>query len=275
MLTITIVAGESAGRTTDVLEVPFIIGREADCDLRLDDPRVSRHHAQLEVLDDGRVVLRDLGSANGTLVDGVKVEGGTWFDVPGTFRVGRTELRIDDRRDDATVAIAAAVPPAPMSALPSPPPPIEAVASWPSPALGPVADAPVSSASGERPGAVRTAARLLVVSGAIYIFGGGLLLIGVAASRGDLEFVPFGILAIFNLLLGVLQLVLARQISRPSRRIWLIVMGITAGAALLAAWDLVTALSVGLAPWLIFVRLGLALGILGRLWPVQDWYRAR
>lgn len=97
-----VIAGD---QVVSIETVPFVIGREADCDLVLDDPRVSRHHVQLEVLDDGRVVLRDLGSANGTYVDDRRIEGGVWFDVPGSFRVGRTTLLVDhDGRTDQTVA---------------------------------------------------------------------------------------------------------------------------------------------------------------------------
>ncbi len=41
------------------------IGRGADCAIRIDEPTVSRRHAELEVLIDGGLVLRDLGSTNG------------------------------------------------------------------------------------------------------------------------------------------------------------------------------------------------------------------
>ncbi|MFC6239410.1 FhaA domain-containing protein [Longivirga aurantiaca] len=47
------------------------IGRGSDVDIRVDDPGVSRHHA--EILLGREVVLRDLGSTNGTYVDGVQV----------------------------------------------------------------------------------------------------------------------------------------------------------------------------------------------------------
>ncbi len=46
-----------------------LLGRGTDCDLRMVDPGVSRHHAELRV-EDGQVVLVDLGSTNGTLVNG-------------------------------------------------------------------------------------------------------------------------------------------------------------------------------------------------------------
>jgi hypothetical protein len=48
------------------------IGRSADCGLRLDHPSVSRAHAELADAGDGWC-LRDLGSKNGTFVDGARV----------------------------------------------------------------------------------------------------------------------------------------------------------------------------------------------------------
>lgn len=48
------------------------IGRAADCDVRLEDVAVSKHHALVEVLGKD-YVLRDLGSSNGTRVNGQEV----------------------------------------------------------------------------------------------------------------------------------------------------------------------------------------------------------
>jgi FHA domain/DUF1707 SHOCT-like domain len=47
----------------------FTIGRTQDCDLRIADPSVSRHHAQLDRWEAGWL-LSDLGSHNGTRVNG-------------------------------------------------------------------------------------------------------------------------------------------------------------------------------------------------------------
>ena len=67
-----------------------LLGRGTDCDLRLVDPGVSRHHAELRVEDD-QVVLVDLGSTNGTLVNGQPVRRVTLTD--GTnVTLGRTSL---------------------------------------------------------------------------------------------------------------------------------------------------------------------------------------
>jgi Protein of unknown function (DUF3662)/FHA domain len=48
------------------------IGRLSDCDIVIEDPNASRHHAQVQPDGDG-YVLSDLGSTNGTRVNGVSV----------------------------------------------------------------------------------------------------------------------------------------------------------------------------------------------------------
>ena len=50
----------------------FVVGRSAACDLPVQDPTVSRRHAELELTGAG-VRVRDLGSTNGTYLDGVRV----------------------------------------------------------------------------------------------------------------------------------------------------------------------------------------------------------
>jgi hypothetical protein len=52
---------------------PLRIGRAMDCGLRLDHPSVSRAHAELADAGDGWT-LRDLGSKNGTFVDGARID---------------------------------------------------------------------------------------------------------------------------------------------------------------------------------------------------------
>jgi hypothetical protein len=64
---------DGARQRTYELSTPVtMLGRGTDCDLRLVDPGVSRHHAELRV-EDGEVVLVDLGSTNGTFVNGQPV----------------------------------------------------------------------------------------------------------------------------------------------------------------------------------------------------------
>src|SRR5262245_17749419 len=49
-----------------------VVGRKDDCDVRLDHKSVSKQHCIL-VQTDGTVLLRDLGSTNGTRVNGTRV----------------------------------------------------------------------------------------------------------------------------------------------------------------------------------------------------------
>ena len=50
-----------------------ILGRGSDADLRIDDPGISRRHAEIVLRGDG-ATIRDLGSTNGTYVDGTRIE---------------------------------------------------------------------------------------------------------------------------------------------------------------------------------------------------------
>ena len=67
-----------------------VLGRGADVDIRLEDPGVSRRHAQITVAD-GRSTISDLGSTNGTLVDGQKVTTSVLADG-AVIRLGSTEI---------------------------------------------------------------------------------------------------------------------------------------------------------------------------------------
>jgi pSer/pThr/pTyr-binding forkhead associated (FHA) protein len=52
----------------------ILVGRAPSADIRIGDPRVSRLHARIEMRDDG-VYVEDLGSRNGTSVDGEMIAG--------------------------------------------------------------------------------------------------------------------------------------------------------------------------------------------------------
>jgi len=61
------------GARTVTLTQPIVtLGRSLDNDIVIDDPRVSRHHAQLR-LRAGRYVIYDLGSSGGTFVNTLRV----------------------------------------------------------------------------------------------------------------------------------------------------------------------------------------------------------
>jgi pSer/pThr/pTyr-binding forkhead associated (FHA) protein len=60
------------GPPIEVLKETIVIGRQPECDLCLDQKGVSKLHCVL-VKTDGLLVLRDLGSTNGTRVNGTRV----------------------------------------------------------------------------------------------------------------------------------------------------------------------------------------------------------
>src|ERR1700760_1074006 len=60
------------GEPVDITKDLIVVGRKEECDLRLDHKSVSKLHCVL-VKTDGLLLLRDLGSTNGTRVNGQRV----------------------------------------------------------------------------------------------------------------------------------------------------------------------------------------------------------
>ena len=85
------------------IEVPAgesVIGRDRRCAVQIDADSVSRHHARLNT--NGREVsIEDLGSKNGTWVDGERIQSAVLLTDGKSFRLGsetvRFELTMDDR----------------------------------------------------------------------------------------------------------------------------------------------------------------------------------
>jgi hypothetical protein len=72
-VTFQILDGLERGEILRDLPTPVSIGREEDNQIRLNDERVSRFHAKVQE-DDGRIILTDLESTNGTRVNGHAVK---------------------------------------------------------------------------------------------------------------------------------------------------------------------------------------------------------
>ncbi|MER7793833.1 FHA domain-containing protein [Streptomyces sp. NPDC097640] len=90
-----VVAGPDAGGVHLLHGGQVRIGRSAEADVPLDDPDVSRIHCAVTVADDGRVTIADLGSTNGTAVDGAPV-GPRAVPLPpeALLRIGESALRL-------------------------------------------------------------------------------------------------------------------------------------------------------------------------------------
>jgi S1-C subfamily serine protease len=68
----------------------IVIGRDQDCDIPLDDTRVSRRHARLRVDATGTAAIEDLGSTNGTFVNGRRIEGATVVQEGDSISIGNS-----------------------------------------------------------------------------------------------------------------------------------------------------------------------------------------
>ncbi|MFG3494456.1 FHA domain-containing protein [Streptomyces sp. NPDC047928] len=97
-----VVAGPDAGGVHLLHGGRIAIGRSADADVPLDDPDVSRLHCEVTVADDGRVTVADLGSTNGTTLDGKDVGSRPVRLAPGALlRLGESALRLTTGPADA------------------------------------------------------------------------------------------------------------------------------------------------------------------------------
>jgi FHA domain len=96
-LILEIVEGEEAGRQTQ-LDGPIEIGRDASINLALNDEQASRRHARVSAQGDVAIV-EDLGSTNGTYVNGQPVEGPRAVRPGDKIRVGLTVIELRTAQD--------------------------------------------------------------------------------------------------------------------------------------------------------------------------------
>src|SRR5690349_24139541 len=85
------------------LEGPILIGRESDCRIVLQDDLVSRHHAELSLIG-SRPWLKDLGSTNGTTLNGAKVKE-TALRNGQTFIVGRSTFTVVEEEEPGATRV--------------------------------------------------------------------------------------------------------------------------------------------------------------------------
>lgn len=85
-----VAAGPRRGLHWSLGEGATRVGRDPSDGIFLDDVTVSRHHAEF-VVADGRLVVRDLGSTNGTYVNGARREE-TEVDAGDEVLIGRFHL---------------------------------------------------------------------------------------------------------------------------------------------------------------------------------------
>jgi diguanylate cyclase (GGDEF)-like protein len=86
--TLTCIAGKAAGRVYRLDQAESVLGRLSDLVVMIEDEGVSRRHATIERTSDDRHILRDLGSRNGTIHNGVRIEDAVVLRDGDRIRIG-------------------------------------------------------------------------------------------------------------------------------------------------------------------------------------------
>lgn len=85
-----------SGETAAIIDHDVVVGRGNTAQLRIDEVHVSRKHARLWV-EDGDLLVEDLGSSNGTYLNGELLDMPTALAPGDKLRFDETEFRVDSR----------------------------------------------------------------------------------------------------------------------------------------------------------------------------------
>jgi hypothetical protein len=90
---LVVTAGPLRGTALTLGSTPVLIGRAPECTLVLDDDYASNRHARVFERE-GTWMVEDLGSTNGTLVSGNRIEGAVPFKSGAQVQIGQTEIEL-------------------------------------------------------------------------------------------------------------------------------------------------------------------------------------
>jgi pSer/pThr/pTyr-binding forkhead associated (FHA) protein len=120
-LSLVVTQGVHAGKPIPITSSQFLIGRDEQCQLRPASPAISKRHCAILVRD-GKLLVQDFDSTNGTFVNDEKVTGEKPIKHGDRLKVGPLEFEVKVERPvaaKAPVAVAAAK--APAAKAPEPP----------------------------------------------------------------------------------------------------------------------------------------------------------
>lgn len=90
---LVILTGDTNAERFRIRPQGHVIGRSPDADIQISDPYSSEFHARVGI-QDGQVVVHDLGSTNGTYVNGRRVTSPTSLSRGDTVQIGKTILEV-------------------------------------------------------------------------------------------------------------------------------------------------------------------------------------
>jgi hypothetical protein len=185
---IRITGGPAAGSQIDIGQ-ELQIGRSAAAEGRLgDDPEISRQHARITRNPQGQLVVEDLGSTNGTYVNGQRIAGPTTLNPGDTLQMGQSSLSVEGGpgggQATAIGAVPAGFPPAGQAAAPPPPPPPPPPVPVGGPGPGP---GPVFPTGAGGPGGPQKSntGRIALIGGLIAAVVVGAVVLALVLSGGD------------------------------------------------------------------------------------------
>src|SRR5215217_409422 len=98
MPSLVFLAGPIAGRRYKLADGEYVIGRRSDCQIFVPDMRVSRQHARLWKDGEGWT-LEDLGSNNGTFINGVRLQQATALRHDDEILIANNRIRVEAREN--------------------------------------------------------------------------------------------------------------------------------------------------------------------------------
>lgn len=97
---VDVVGGLAAGASHPIGPGCWVVGREPSSDVMVDEPTLSRRHAVVMVCPSGMLAVADLGSRNGTRLDGRPVGPGLAVGPGAVLRLGAVEVSVRPQRTD-------------------------------------------------------------------------------------------------------------------------------------------------------------------------------
>ena len=92
------------GQEAELIEGVYILGRSKECHLIFQGESVSRKHAKLTILQD-RIFIEDIGSSNGSFVNGKLVRGETLVQAEDRIHLGKVVVILKQIEESAELTL--------------------------------------------------------------------------------------------------------------------------------------------------------------------------